>query len=580
MTAGSFLHIARDDTGVDVEAAERAAADFLAALGIDVDHEDLRETPGRMARAYAELFSSPPLRLTTFANDEGYDELVLARAIPFRTICEHHLLPFSGVAHVGYLPGDRILGLSKLARLVGHFAARPQTQERLTKQVADCLVTRLRAPGVGVVLEAEHSCMTLRGARAHGAKTVTSALPGTLRADPGPGPSSSPWPACRAERWPPPVAQERITIMADPLAELSRPGVSIWLDDLESRPAGLRPPGRPGRPRPCRRGDHQPDHLRQGDHRRRRPTPPSSTSWPVRGVNVGQALRALTTLDVRWACDVFQPAYVATDRVDGRVSIEVDPRLAHDTAATIAEARALWWLVDRPNLFIKIPAAQQGLPAIAACLAEGISINVTLIFSLDSYDAVLEAFLAGLEQPGRRPRPDLHRLGRLLLRVPRGHRRQRAATRSAPPRQPRCAARPPSPTPSSPTSATSACSPSPGGPRCRAGARPQRPLWASTSVKDPAYSDTRYVTDLVAPGVVNTMPESTLRAVAQHGQIPEDSVRGPYPERSRYSTSCQTSVSTTPPSSRPWRTTGCASSTPSWAQLSDQVGRPAAPAVS
>jgi GTP cyclohydrolase I len=137
-----------------------------------------------MARAYAELFSSAPLRLTTFANDEGYDELVLARAIPFRTVCEHHLLPFSGVAHVGYLPGERIIGLSKLARLVEHFAARPQVQERLTKQVAECLATRLRAPGVGVVLEAEHSCMTLRGVRALGAKTVTSALLGTLRSDP------------------------------------------------------------------------------------------------------------------------------------------------------------------------------------------------------------------------------------------------------------------------------------------------------------------------------------------------------------------------------------------------------------
>ena len=144
MTAGPSLHIARDDTGVDVEAAERAAGDFLAALGIDVDHEDLRETPGRMARAYAELFDARPLRLTTFANDEGYDELVLARAIPFRTVCEHHLLPFSGLAHVGYLPGERIVGLSKLARLVEHFAARPQVQERLTKQVADCLSSRPR----------------------------------------------------------------------------------------------------------------------------------------------------------------------------------------------------------------------------------------------------------------------------------------------------------------------------------------------------------------------------------------------------------------------------------------------------
>ncbi len=184
MTAEPVLHIARDSAGVDIDAASRAAADFLSALGIDVDREEMRETPARMARAYAELFDVQPLRLTTFPNDEGYDELVLARAIPFRTVCEHHLLPFSGLAHVGYLPGERIVGLSKLARLVEHFAARPQVQERLTKQIAECLATRLQAPGVGVVLEAEHSCMTLRGVRAHGAKTVTSTLLGTLRADP------------------------------------------------------------------------------------------------------------------------------------------------------------------------------------------------------------------------------------------------------------------------------------------------------------------------------------------------------------------------------------------------------------
>jgi GTP cyclohydrolase IA len=184
MTAEPVLHIARDSAGVDIDAASRAAADFLSALGIDLDREEMRETPARMARAYAELFDVQPLRLTTFPNDEGYDELVLARAIPFRTVCEHHLLPFSGLAHVGYLPGERIVGLSKLARLVEHFAARPQVQERLTKQIAECLATRLQAPGVGVVLEAEHSCMTLRGVRAHGAKTVTSTLLGTLRADP------------------------------------------------------------------------------------------------------------------------------------------------------------------------------------------------------------------------------------------------------------------------------------------------------------------------------------------------------------------------------------------------------------
>ena len=180
---GRDLPAPAGEPGVDLEAAERAAGEFLAALGIDVASEDLRETPARMARAFAELFDAKPFRMTTFPNEEGYDELVLARAIPFRAVCEHHLLPFSGVAHVGYLPGERILGLSKLARLVEHFAARPQTQERLTKQVADCLAACLRPRGAGVVLEAGHSCMTLRGVRALGATTITSALLGTLRAD-------------------------------------------------------------------------------------------------------------------------------------------------------------------------------------------------------------------------------------------------------------------------------------------------------------------------------------------------------------------------------------------------------------
>jgi GTP cyclohydrolase IA len=169
---------------VDLEAAERAAADFMTALGIDMDAEERKETPARMARAYAELFAREPFRLTTFPNDERYDELVLARDIPLRTVCEHHMLLFTGVAHVGYLPGERILGLSKLARLVDHYAARPQTQERLTMQVAGCLEANLRPRGVGVVLEAEHTCMTQRGVRALGAKTVTSALLGTLRTDP------------------------------------------------------------------------------------------------------------------------------------------------------------------------------------------------------------------------------------------------------------------------------------------------------------------------------------------------------------------------------------------------------------
>ena len=137
-----------------------------------------------MARAYAELFSPSDFDVTTFANDEGYDELVLVRGIPMRSVCEHHLLPFVGVAHVGYLPGRRILGLSKLARVVEHLGRRPQVQERLTKQVADWLDQQLQPQGVGVVIEAEHTCMTLRGVRAAGSSTITSALTGSIRDDP------------------------------------------------------------------------------------------------------------------------------------------------------------------------------------------------------------------------------------------------------------------------------------------------------------------------------------------------------------------------------------------------------------
>ncbi|MFE4957672.1 GTP cyclohydrolase I FolE [Streptomyces sp. NPDC056653] len=177
------LRVVHETDRIDLVAAQRAAGQFLQALGISTDTESLRGTPGRMARAYAELFSPRPFDLTTFPNDEGYDELVLARGIPVRSVCEHHLLPFVGIAHVGYLPGHRILGLSKLARVVEHFACRPQVQERLTKQVADWLQTQLEPKGVGVVIEAEHTCMTLRGVQATGASTLTSTLLGTLRSD-------------------------------------------------------------------------------------------------------------------------------------------------------------------------------------------------------------------------------------------------------------------------------------------------------------------------------------------------------------------------------------------------------------
>lgn len=183
MRTSSALRVINEPDGVDLLAAERAAAEFLRALGVGLDSESLRNTPERMARAYAELFTPRPFDLTTFPNDEGYDELVLARDIPVRSVCEHHLLPFVGVAHVGYLPGERILGLSKPARIVEHLACRPQVQERLTKQVADWLHDQLRPKGVGVVIEAEHTCMTLRGVQAIGSSTVTSTLLGTLRDD-------------------------------------------------------------------------------------------------------------------------------------------------------------------------------------------------------------------------------------------------------------------------------------------------------------------------------------------------------------------------------------------------------------
>ena len=169
---------------VDPEAAELAAYDLLTALGADLRDESLRDTPRRMAATYVELLTPALFDATTFPNDGGYDELVVARAIPFHSLCEHHLLPFVGVAHVAYLPGERILGLSKLARVVDHFARSLQVQERLTKQVADWLERELSPRGVGVVLEAEHLCMSLRGVQKQGSTTVTSALHGLVRDDP------------------------------------------------------------------------------------------------------------------------------------------------------------------------------------------------------------------------------------------------------------------------------------------------------------------------------------------------------------------------------------------------------------
>ncbi len=188
-TAGAALSLVRSGAPpsgprtIDRCGVEQAARDLLTALGADLTDESLRDTPRRMASAYTELLTPQDFQATTFPNDDGYDELVVARSMPFHSLCEHHMLPFVGVAHVGYLPGERILGLSKLARVVDLFARDLQVQERLTKQIANWLEEHLEPKGVGVVLEAEHLCMSLRGVQKTGSKTVTSALHGLVRED-------------------------------------------------------------------------------------------------------------------------------------------------------------------------------------------------------------------------------------------------------------------------------------------------------------------------------------------------------------------------------------------------------------
>ncbi len=241
----------------------------------------------------------------------------------------------------------------------------------------------------------------------------------------------------------------------------------------------------------------------------------------VREVGLEEATRAITTYDIRWACDVLRPVYDATSGIDGRVSLEVDPRIAGDTARTIAEARALWWLVDRPNLFIKIPATEQGVPAITQCLSEGISINVTLIFALARYGQVIDAFFAGMEQ-ARQAGHDLSTIesvasffvSRVDTEVDR--RLDKLGTAEAAALRGKAAI-------ANARLAYELYEERFATPRWealrQAGARPQRPLWASTSAKDPAYPDTMYVEELVAPGTVNTMPEATMHAMADHGKV-------------------------------------------------------------
>jgi transaldolase len=314
----------------------------------------------------------------------------------------------------------------------------------------------------------------------------------------------------------------------DPLRRLTEEGVAIWLDDMSRGRLAT---------------DNLADLIRD-KHVVGVTTNPTIfqkaiseselydrqlRDLAVRGVTVEEALRMVTTYDVRWACDVLRPVYEATDGVDGRVSIEVDPRLAHETEPTIAEARQLWWLVDRPNLFIKIPATKAGLPAISQCLAEGISVNVTLIFSLERYAEVMEAFLEGIER-ARAAGRDLSRLesvasffvSRVDTEVDKrldklGSPEAKALRGKAAIANARLAFQRYEKVIGTDRWAALA----------ETGARPQRPLWASTGVKDPSYDDTRYVVELVTRGVVNTMPEPTLNAVADHGVIRGDTIR-PY----------------------------------------------------
>ncbi|PSK96766.1 transaldolase [Murinocardiopsis flavida] len=317
--------------------------------------------------------------------------------------------------------------------------------------------------------------------------------------------------------------------MATPLQALTGSGVAVWLDDISRerlrtgnlaqlmRERGV--VGVTSNPtifeKALKEGDAYDDQLHD---------------LAIRGVSVEEAVRAVTAYDIRWAADVLRPVYEASNGVDGRVSLEVDPRLARETERTVAEARALWWLVDRPNLFIKIPATEQGLPAITAALAEGISVNVTLIFSLERYRGVMDAFMSGLEQ-ARANGHDLHDIQSVAsffvsrVDTEADKRLDAIGTAEAKALKGRAAI-------ANARLAYEAYEERFATERWRAlaasGAAPQRPLWASTGVKDPDLDDTLYVTELVAPGTVNTMPEATLEAVADHAAITGDTVTGGY----------------------------------------------------
>jgi transaldolase len=318
----------------------------------------------------------------------------------------------------------------------------------------------------------------------------------------------------------------------DALAQLTAAGVAIWLDDISRE----------------RLATGNLEMLMRDLHVRGVTSNPtifakalsSGTAYDdqvadlaLRGVSVEEASRAITTYDIRWACDVLRPVYDETNGLDGRVSLEVDPRIANDTTGkTFAEAKTLWWMVDRPNLFIKIPATEAGLPAITQSLAAGISVNVTLIFSLQRYGQVIDAYMAGLEGAAAAGH-DLSKIASVasffVSRVDTevDERLDKIGTPEAAALRGKAAL----------ANARLAYelyeqkfdeSNSRWAALHAKGARIQRPLWASTSVKDPSFADTMYVVDLVAPNTVNTMPEATLHATKAHGKIQGDTIHGTY----------------------------------------------------
>ncbi len=317
--------------------------------------------------------------------------------------------------------------------------------------------------------------------------------------------------------------------MSDVLGELTNDGVSVWLDDisrdrlqtgnLEQLVRDFHVRGVTSNPtifaHALSKGNAYDDQIKD---------------LAVRGVSVDESSRMITTYDIRWACDVLRPIYDESDGVDGRVSLEVDPRLARETEKTIAEAKQLWWLVDRPNLFIKIPATAEGLPAITATLAQGISVNVTLIFSLQRYAEVIDAYMSGLEQAAANAH-DISKISSVAsffvsrMDTEVDKRLDKLATPQAQAMRGKAAL-------ANARLAYELYEQRLATPRWAAlrdkGAKVQRPLWASTSTKDPAFPDTMYVVDLVVKDTVNTMPEATLHATADHGVLRGDTVHGTY----------------------------------------------------